>query len=386
MIYRHLTTHIEKVSQKFPVITVTGPRQSGKTTLLKQVFKNHKYFNFEELDIREWANSDPRGFLEENKGKLILDEIQKAPDLFSYLQPLVDRNNLPAQYILSGSQSFLLNEKIAQTLAGRTAVLELLPFSWAELKDIVKDEFTENEYIFKGAFPRIYDKDIEPADYFPSYIRTYVERDVRQIKNITNIGLFQRFLKLCAGRTGQLLNISSLATDCGISVNTAKGWLSVLEQSYIIFLLRPYFKNFNKRIVKMPKLYFYDTGLACSLLEIEKPEQLNTHYLRGSLFENMVILEFQKNRFNLGMPSNLYFWRNNHGNEIDCIINKPAHPFAVEIKSGKTFSSSFLKGLEFWEKISENNLDLYLVYSGELNRKYKNIQLLNWKRISDINS
>ncbi len=385
MINRQLSKYIEIISTKFPVITVTGPRQSGKTTLLKAFFKDHTYFNFEELDIRDWATSDPRGFLEENRGQLILDEIQKVPNLFSYLQPLVDKNNIPGQYILSGSQSFLLNEKIAQTLAGRAAILELLPFSWAELDKVVNKDFSENEYIFKGSFPRIYDQEIEPNNFFPSYIRTYVERDVRLIKNIMDVSLFQRFLKLCAGRIGQLLNISSLANDCGISVNTAKGWLSVLEQSYIIFLLRPHFQNFNKRMVKMPKLYFYDTGLACSLLEIEKPSQLITHYSRGNLFENMIILELHKNRFNSGMPPNLYFWRNNHGNEIDCIINKPEYSYAIEIKSGKTFSTSFLKGLEFWQKISEQNKNLFLIYSGDINRKYDNIQLLNWKKVKNIN-
>lgn len=385
MIYRKLSKYIETISAKFPVVTVTGPRQSGKTTLLKAFFKNHSYFNFEELDIRDWATNDPRGFLEENRGPLILDEIQKVPNLFSYLQPLVDKNNIPGQYILSGSQSFLLNEKIAQTLAGRAAILELLPFSWAELDEVVKKDFSENEYIFKGSFPRIYDQEIEPKNFFPSYIRTYVERDVRLIKNIVDVSLFQRFLKLCAGRIGQLLNISSLASDCGISVNTAKGWLSVLEQSYIIFLLRPHFQNFNKRMVKMPKLYFYDTGLACSLLEIEKSSQLNSHYSRGNLFENMIILELLKNRFNSGMPPNLYFWRNNHGNEIDCIINKPVHSYAIEIKSGKTFSSSFLKGLEFWKKISDQNKNLFLIYSGDMNRKYNNIQLMNWKKVKNIN-
>lgn len=385
MIFRQLSTHIKTISQKFPVISLTGPRQSGKTTLLKAYFKDHKYFNFEELDIRDWATNDPRGFLNENNGSLILDEIQKVPELFSYLQPLVDKNNIPSQYILSGSQSFLLNENISQTLAGRVAILELLPFSWSELEEYTEGTFSENNYIFKGSFPRIYDKNIEPNDFFPSYIRTYVERDVRLIKNITDISLFQRFLKLSAGRIGQLLNISALANDCGISVNTAKGWLSVLEQSYIIFLLRPHFQNFNKRLVKMPKLYFYDTGLACSLLEIEDYSQLVSHYLRGSLFENMILLELLKNRFNSGMPSNLYFWRNNHGNEIDCIINKPEIPFAIEIKSGKTFSNSFLKGLEFWEKISGNTENLFLIYGGEISRNYNNIRIESWKNVKNIN-
>lgn len=385
MIQRQLTNHIELLAQKFPVISLTGPRQSGKTTLLKAIFGNHQYFNFEELDIRDWANRDPRGFLHENNGKLILDEVQKVPELFSYIQPQVDKNNIQGQYILSGSQSFLLNERISQSLAGRTAILELLPLSWLELDKLKGDFFSENDYIFTGSFPRIYDKEIIPANFYPSYIRTYVERDIRLIKNITDLSLFQRFLKLCAGRIGQLLNISSLASDCGISVNTAKGWLSVLEQSYILFLLRPHFQNFSKRLVKMPKLYFYDTGLACSLLEIEQPSQLASHYLRGNLFENMIILELQKNRFNSGMPSNLYFWRNNHGNEVDCIINKPDFPAAVEIKSGKTFSNQFLKGLEYWEKISGYNQNQYLIYGGDISREYNNIHLVSWKNVKNLN-
>lgn len=384
MIYRQLSKYIDIVSEKLPVITITGPRQSGKTTLVKEYFKNHQYINFEELDIREWAQNDPRGFLESNSSQLILDEVQKVPSLFSYLQPLVDKSNKPGQYILSGSQSFLLSENISQTLAGRAAVLELLPFSWTELEKQLPANFSEYDYIFKGSFPRIYDKGIEPQMFFPSYIRTYVERDVRLIKNITDLGLFQRFIKLCAGRIGQLLNISSLATDCGISVNTAKGWLSVLEQSYIIFFLRPYHKNFNKRLTKMPKLYFHDTGLACSLLEIEKPMQLTTHYLRGNLFENLVILELLKYRYNKGMPSNLYFWRNNHGNEIDCIINQPEFPFAIEIKSGKTFSTDMLQGLEYWQKISGSTKNLFLIYPGKISRKSGDTQIINWKQTQNI--
>ncbi len=386
MISRQLSKHLDNVVGKFPVITVTGPRQSGKTTLLKNYFLSHKYINFEELDIREWAKSDPRGFLEDNPGALFLDEVQKVPDLFSYLQPLVDNDTKPTRFVLSGSQSFLLNENISQSLAGRAAIFELLPFSWQELENYIDSGISANDYIFKGSFPRIYDKDIEPSYFFPSYIRTYVERDVRQISNISDISLFQRFLKLCAGRIGQLLNISSLANDCGISINTAKNWISILEQSYIIFLLRPYHKNFNKRLVKMPKLYFYDTGLACSLLEIEKSSQLTTHYLMGNLFENLVILELQKNRFNAGMPSNLFFWRNNHGNEIDCIINKPNSPVAIEIKSGKTFTSNMIKGIKYWKKISTNNKNLYLIYSGPFNLKQLDVQILNWKSIKKINA
>ena len=337
MIKRNLAETISRAVKQFPVLTVTGPRQSGKTTLLKSQFPEYGYVNLEEPDIREWAEGDPRNFLNEYKKNVIFDEIQRVPSLFSYLQSKVDEYNIPGQFILSGSQSFLLNEKISQSLAGRAAVLNLLPLSFSELEKSGYGNKRINSYLFQGFFPRIYDQQIEPVLFYNSYINTYVERDVRLIKNITSISDFKRFLKLCAGRTGQLLNISAIATECGISVNTARGWLSLLEQSFIVFLLRPYHKNFNKRLVKMPKLYFFDTVLVCSLLEIENEKQLGTHYLRGSIFENFVITELLKFRLNSGKSSNLYFWRNNHGNEIDCIIEIAGKSVAVEIKSGETF-------------------------------------------------
>ena len=384
MIERKLAQKVFELAGKFPVITVTGPRQSGKTTLLKSVFPNHLYFNFEELDVRDWATSDPRGFLHENPGNLFLDEVQKVPVLFSYMQSIVDSNNIPGQFILSGSQSFLLNEKISQSLAGRAAILELLPFCRKELENVNEISDSDIDFIIHGGYPRIYDAKISPSDFYPSYIRTYVERDVRPIQNIPDLSLFQRFLKLCAGRIGQLINLSSLATDCGISVNTAKGWLSILEQSYIVFVLRPHFQNFSKRLVKMPKLYFYDTGLACSLLEIENTNMLVNHYLRGGLFENLVIMELLKNRFNEGKTSNIYFWRNNHGNEIDCIIQKANVLTAIEIKSGKTFHPQFLKGLDYWEKLSGNKNEMYLVYGGEIQRNIENKKLIPWQKAGDL--
>lgn len=384
MIERKLAQKVYELAGKFPVITVTGPRQSGKTTLLKSVFPNHLYFNFEELDIRDWATSDPRGFLHENPGNLFLDEVQKVPVLFSYMQSIVDSNNILGQFILSGSQSFLLNEKISQSLAGRAAILELLPFCHKELENVNEISDSDIDFIIHGGYPRIYDAKISPSDFYPSYIRTYVERDVRPIQNIPDLSLFQRFLKLCAGRIGQLINLSSLATDCGISVNTAKGWLSILEQSYIVFVLRPHFQNFSKRLVKMSKLYFYDTGLACSLLEIENTNMLVNHYLRGGLFENLVIMELLKNRFNEGKTSNIYFWRNNHGNEIDCIIQKANVLTAIEIKSGKTFHPQFLKGLDYWEKLSGNKNEMYLVYGGEIQRNIENKKLIPWQKAGDL--
>jgi predicted AAA+ superfamily ATPase len=386
MIKRNLTETINRAIKQFPVLTVTGPRQSGKTTLLKSQFPEYGYVNLEEPDIREWAENDPRNFLNEYKKNVIFDEIQRVPSLFSYLQSKVDEFNIPGQFILSGSQSFLLNEKISQSLAGRAAVLHLLPLSFSELEKSGYGNKRINNYLFQGFFPRIYDQQIDPVLFYNSYISTYVERDVRLIKNITSISDFTRFLKLCAGRTGQLLNVSAIATECGVSVNTARGWLSLLEQSFIVFLLRPYHKNFNKRLVKMPKLYFYDTGMVCSLLEIENEKQLGTHYLRGSIFENFVITELLKFRLNSGKSSNLYFWRNNHGNEIDCIIEIASQPVALEIKSGETFSADFLKGLNYWKNLTENsNVPSWLVYGGEINRKLQNNTfLLSWKNTEQI--
>lgn len=386
MIKRNLAETISRAIKQFPVLTVTGPRQSGKTTLLKSQFPEYGYVNLEEPDMREWAESDPRNFLNEFKKNVIFDEVQRVPGLFSYLQSKVDEYNIPGQFILSGSQSFLLNEKISQSLAGRAAVLNLLPLSFSELEKSGYGNKRINNYLFQGFFPRIYDQQIEPVLFYNSYINTYVERDVRLIKNITSISDFTRFLKLCAGRTGQLLNISAIATECGISVNTARGWLSLLEQSFVVFLLRPYHKNFNKRLVKMPKLYFFDTGLVCSLLEIENEKQLATHYLRGSIFENFVITELLKFRLNSGKSSNLYFWRNNHGNEIDCIIEMASKPVAVEIKSGETFSADFLKGLNYWKNLAGNsNEPGWLIYGGELNRKLQdNTFLLSWKNTEEV--
>jgi predicted AAA+ superfamily ATPase len=282
MIERTLAAKMISLAQKFQVITLTGPRQSGKTTLVKAVFSTLPYISLEEPDIRQFALTDPRGFLSNYPTGVILDEIQNTPELFSYIQGIVD-DNRQVQFILTGSSNFLLMEKISQTLAGRTAVLHLLPFSFQELEPLAEQY---ESLIFKGQYPRIYDRDIAPTDFYPSYIQTYVERDVRLMKNIGDINTFIQFTSLCAGRIGQLLNYTSLASDAGISPNTAKSWLSILESSYIVYRLQPYHRNFNKRLVKSPKLYFYDTGVACSLLGIHEEDQVRLHYLKGSLFEN----------------------------------------------------------------------------------------------------
>ena len=284
MIERTLTSKMIALARKFQVITLTGPRQSGKTTLVRAAFPALPYTSLEEPDIRQFALTDPRGFLSNYPNGAILDEIQNVPELFSYIQGIVD-NNSEIQFILTGSSNFLLMEKISQTLAGRTAVLHLLPFS---LKELEPSTWHYENLIFKGQYPRIYDRTLAPTDFYPSYIQTYVERDVRLVTNIGNTNSFIQFTRLCAGRIGQLLNYSSLANDAGISPNTAKAWLSILESSYILYRLQPYHRNFNKRLVKSPKLYFYDTGLACSLLGIRDEDQVSLHYLKGSLFENLI--------------------------------------------------------------------------------------------------
>jgi len=293
MIPRESATIIRKLRKQFPVITLTGPRQSGKTTLLQYLYHDIPYASLEDIDVRTAALNDPRGFLTNFPEGAVLDEIQRTPELFSYIQGIVDKNK-KAHFVLSGSQNFLLLENISQTLAGRSAILKLLPFSISELQNEKLVPDTYEQLIFTGMYPGIYDRDIGPEYFYPSYISTYVERDVRQIKNIENLNSFSNFLQLCAGRTGQVVNINSLATDAGISPNTARSWLSILEASFIIYFLQPYYENFNKRIIKSPKLYFYDTGLVCSLLGIRSADQVRTFHSKGALFENLIITDLIK--------------------------------------------------------------------------------------------
>ena len=384
MIKRIIQDKIKQLAEKFPVISVTGPRQSGKTTLIKSMFPDLLYESLEDPDTRLFALSDPRKFLGNGK-KMIIDEIQLDPELFSYIQSSTDKSGLSGQYIISGSQSFLLNQHISQSLAGRVAIFNLMPLSLLELREHGYGVADYEKLIYQGFYPRLYDKNINPSDFYPNYIQTYLERDVRQIQNIHDLTLFIRFLKLCAGRIGQLLNLNSLANDCGVSPNTAKSWISVLEASFVIFLLQPHFKNFNKRLVKMPKLYFIDTGLASSLLDIESENQLSTHYLRGALFENFIISEFIKTRFNNGLRSNCYFWRDNKGIEIECIIENGNLITPVEIKSGNTFNQDFFKNLNYWNRISGNtNKNTYVIYGGDSSRETKDGKLLTWNDLYDV--
>ncbi len=384
MIKRQIENKLLQLSKKFRVITITGPRQSGKTTLAKAVFSDYDYISLENLDTRLLAQEDPRGFLQNHPGKCIIDEIQLVPELLSYIQTIVDKENIKGRFILTGSQNLLLLDKITQSLAGRTALIKLLPLSQSELKSIPTIDFHDpEEVIYQGFYPAIYADDIPPEDYYPAYVETYVQRDVRQIQNIRSLTAFTSFIKLCAGRTGQILDYSSLASDAGISVNTVKDWISVLESSYIIFLLQPYYKNFNKRLIKSPKLYFYDTGLASYLLNIRDKTQLNTHYIKGSLFENFVILELLKHRYNQGLQSNIYYWRDNKKNEIDCIVDK-FEPIAIEIKSGKTFTKDFIKMRKYWQRISDiETYSFSLIYGGEESFSFQGTNVYSWK---DLNS
>lgn len=385
MVERNITEKLLSMGNKFPIVTLTGPRQSGKSTLLKSILPDYSYVSMEDPDNRLIAMEDPRGFLKTYPDKTIIDEVQRVPDLFSYLQSHVDTENREGMYYLAGSQNFLLMRSISQSLAGRTAILKLLPFSHHELKKAEILPSTVNEEIFKGGYPRIYDKKIHPTDFYPNYIQTYIEKDLRLLKNIDDLSKFIRFIMLCAGRIGQLVNLSSLANDIGIAVSTVQSWLSVLEASYIIYLLKPDHNNFSKRLVKSPKLYFYDTGLAASLLGIEDEDQLSTHFLRGGLFENMVINEFTKASLNTGKEPNLSFWRDSTGNEVDLLFSTKGKQQAYEIKSGATYSSNYFKGIKVWAKLSETvPEDCFAIYNGDRRLSTSHGEVIPWNEISSF--
>jgi len=326
---------------------------------------------------------DPRGFLSNYPQGAVIDEIQRVPELFSYLQQILDETSANGLFILTGSNNFLLQQSISQSLAGRVGYLFLLPLSLHEIND---KGLNINQLIFNGGYPALYNETTEPAKWYPNYIRTYVERDVRLIKNITDLFAFERFLRLCAGRIGQLLNMSSLAVEVGVDVKSISSWIGILETSFVVFRLQPYHSNFNKRIVKMPKLYFYDTGLAVALLGVENAGQLNLHPFRGSLFENMVIVDFLKRRYNSGKSNNLFFWRDNVGNEIDLIIENGQKLFPVEIKSGQTITNEFFKGINFWNKMTQTEGGI-VVYGGDMMQKRSNgITVVPLNALNTINT
>ena len=382
MVKRKLTAQLMEAAAEYPVLTITGPRQSGKTTCCRLSFPDLPYSNLEEPDTRQYALSDPRGFLEQFKNGGIIDEIQRAPDLTSYIQGIVDDPKFSGLFVLTGSQNFSVRNTISQSLAGRTAVFTLLPFSAGEIKTLVP-EITDTELIFNGFYPRLYDKKIHPRRFYADYVNTYVERDLRLLSMVKDLSTFQIFLKLCAGRTGQILNIENLANDCGISHRTAREWVSLLEASYIVYRLPPFFRNVGKRLIKSPKLYFYDPGLAAFLIDITDPVQINTHPLKGQLYETMILSELLKLRFNQGMNNNLLFYRDSNGNEVDVVIQCGNSTTAIEIKAAKTINRNFFKGLNLFEVLVSEPVQKFLVYSGDIIRKESGIQVTNLKSLEE---
>ena len=394
MIPRALRPVLRRVSHQYPVVTLTGPRQSGKTTLIRDAFPNHDYVSLEDPDQRTFALDDPRGFLDQFRGGVVLDEVQRAPDLFSYVQTISDASGRTGQFILSGSQNFLLLQSISQSLAGRSAVLHLLPFSLSELerrrplpvssigRTLPRRPATGRdvmETLFRGFYPRIHDKALDPQRWLRDYDQTYVERDVRQVVNVGELETFRRFVRLCAGRNGQLLNLSALGNDCGVTHTTARRWLSVLETSFLVTLLRPHHRSFNKRLVKSPKLYFLDSGLVCYLLGIRAPDELRLHAARGSIFESFVLSELLKTRLHAGMSPDCYFWRDSAGHEIDILVEDGPELVAVEVKSGQTVASDFFKGLRYWRALLDDPAaPAALVYGGDRSFRREGVTVYRW--------
>ena len=384
MVPRTLVGPIKSAVRSFPVLTVTGPRQSGKTTLLRATFPDYTYVNLEALDQRRLAEEDPRGLINRHIERgIVIDEAQRVPDVFSYVQTIVDEHDVLGKVILSGSQHFLLLEQVTQSLAGRAMILHLHPFSVVELPKTLVNPVDST--LFSGMYPPLHDRRIEPAIFYPTYIQSYVERDVRSVRNVTDLSAFSRFLQLCAGRIGSLLNVSSLANELGLDHKTVRAWLSVLEASFVVFLLPPYHRNFNKRVVKQPKLYFYDTGLACSLLGLESENQLASHYLRGSIFENFVIAEYRKIIAHTGRRPHMYFWRDSSGTEVDLVVEHGRELSAVEIKSGATLNTEFFRSLKLFQKYSDTPPErCHLVYGGEIEHVGRPARVWSWRRLPEF--
>jgi hypothetical protein len=374
---------LKEAAASFTVVTLTGPRQSGKTTLCRAEFPDKVYANLEAPDTRAFALDDPRGFLAQFPDGAVLDEIQRAPELLSYLQVLVDENPLPGRWILTGSQNLAMMDSVNQSLAGRTAVLRLLPMSFDEMTEFANAPQTLNEVLFTGGYPRILDQNIPASDWLASYVSTYIERDVRQLSKVGDLNTFQKFVALCAGRTGQLLNYSNLAADCGITQPTAKKWLSILEASYLVFLQPNWSGNHRKRLVKMPKLHFLDVGLACWLLGIRAPEHLEAHPLRGALFETWVATEVWKHRLHRGISGPLNFYRDKTGLEADILIQESEYTLLAEAKAGQTVASDSFKPLNRVAATLEESSSLrkVLVYGGEELQERTDVLLLPWRQV-----
>ena len=385
MIPRAAAPTLERLARGFPLVALTGPRQSGKTTLAKSVFSGKAYVSLENPDEREFALQDPKRFLQRFSNGAVLDEVQRCPQLLSWLQGWVDERGIMGDFVLTGSAQFDLIAGITQTLAGRVGRVELLPLSAAELVAAHQAPPNLHAAMFQGAYPALYAREVSPQDWFANYIATYLERDVRQLLAVRDLGQFQTFVKMCAARTGQLLNLTSLGADCGISSVTAKQWLSVLESSYIVTLLQPHHRNFGKRLVKAPKLYFCDVGLAAWLLGIRDAATLETHAARGALFETYVITELLKQRFNAGQPGDLYFWRDSTGNEVDVLIETAQGLHAVEIKSGSTFASDWTSSLKKWKQFAgDEAIQPSLVYGGTASYARDGVQVWGWQHVDRV--
>jgi len=370
------------LSRGFPIVALTGPRQSGKTTLARALFGDHAYVSLEDPEQREFATNDPKGFLGRFKDGLILDEVQRCPELFSWLQGIVDGETRMGRFVLTGSQEFGLRAGITQSLAGRVGLVHLLPLSLHELAGVDLLPASPDTAMLRGGYPPLHDRDLAPRLWFPNYVNTYLERDVPRLLEVRNREQFQRFVRLCAAHTGQLLNLSAIGSDCGVSHVTAREWLNVLEASYLVVRVPPYFRNFGKRLVKRPKLYFVDVGLAAWLLGVRDAETLNTHPLRGALFETLVVSEMLKARFNAGEPAELYFWRDHVGHEVDLVWERNGRLHAMEIKSGATFASDWLDGIEKWRRVAgDGEIEAVLVYGGDDAFVRDGVEVRGWRGI-----
>jgi uncharacterized protein len=364
MIPRHAAPRILRLLLGFPVLTITGPRQSGKTTLVRQLLAHKPYVSLEAPAQREFARTQPAEFLRQFPEGAVIDEAQNAPELFSEMQGVVDASGRMGLFVLTGSHNLSLLSGVTQSLAGRTALVELLPLSIAELRDAKLLAADYAEHLVKGFYPALYSRTLEPYEWLHAYLVTYAERDARQLAAVQDLGAFQRFLKLTAARTGQLLNMQSLASDAGVSDKTAKHWLSILETCYLVHFVRPHFANFGKRLTKSPKIYMTDVGLAAALLGIHNAQQMQNHPLRGALFETMVVNEFLKNRANAGVREPLYFWRDNIGTEVDLILERGTEIAAIEIKSGITVASDAFSNLQKWQKYATERGNFSAIYPG----------------------
>lgn len=381
MIPRVAAKALQLLAREYPVVVVTGPRQSGKSTLVQAVFPRHPLVSLEDLDEREFARSDPRGFLARFPDGAVLDEVQRTPGLLNYLQGIVDRDTRPGRFILTGSQQFDLLAGVTQSLAGRAALLPLLPFTYGELRTDNLAPAKLEEWLWRGAYPPLYDRPIDAGRWYGNYVSSYLERDVRQLIGVRDLGTFQRFVRMVAARTGQLVNLSSLGADCGVTHNTAKAWLDVLQASHLVHLLPPYHRNFGKRLVKTPKLYFLDSGLAAWLLGISDAASLSVHASRGALFETWVLAELLKARYNAALPANVTFWRDRTGHEVDFLVEERGRVQAIEAKSGSTFAPDFLDGLKSWRKLAKGTAgDLTLVYGGDQAYLRDGITVAPWRR------